>query len=231
MKSYFFHLAAILAILLAPAMSLGQEKPAAKEKGAAAAQDRPQLAKFQQASDQWKQLHGDLLTLQSQYRSANAAQRAEIRKKWDALVAKAPAMQDQLIATAEAAYLEAPNQNGNVTSLLLTVLAEQVNRDDSEPAYVLGKMLLEKKCEDRRLGLLVAAAAFENGDFDEAQRLLNTAEKNGSLRNAIAAAQGIAACQSVVASHGAIAAYKAAWEKEQKTRQAEAKADDLPRSS
>ena len=158
-------------------MTLGEEKPAAKEKGVAAAPDKPQLAKFRQASDEWKQLHGDLLTLKSQYRSADAAQRGEIRKKWDELVAKAPALQDQLIAAAEAAYLEAPNKNENVVNLLMTVLAERVNRDDSEAAYVLGKMLLDKKCEDRRLHLLVAAAAFENGDFDEAQRLLNIADK------------------------------------------------------
>ena len=103
-------------VLLAPAMALGEEKPAAKEKDAAAAQDRPQLAKFRQASDAWKQLHGDLLTLQSQYRSADAAQRREIHKKWDELFAKAPAMQDQLIAAAKAAYVEAPNANENVVT-------------------------------------------------------------------------------------------------------------------
>ena len=111
----------------------------------------------------------------------------------------------------------------------MTVLAERVSRDDSEAAYALGKMLLDKKCEDRRLCLLVAAAAFENGDFDEAERLLDMAEKNGSLADAIAKTQGIAACKSVVGSQGAFAACKAAWEKEQKIRQAEAKADDLPR--
>ena len=41
--------------------------------------------------------------------------------------------------------------------------------------------------------------------------------------------QGIEACKSVLNAQGAMAAYKAAWEKEQKIRQAEAKADDLPR--
>ena len=229
MKNHFLQLAATAAILLAPAMALGEEKPAPKEKGVAADQDRPQLAKFRQTSDEWKQLYGDMLTLKSQYRSANAAQRGEIRKKWEELVAKAPALQEQLIAAAEAAYLEAPNKNEAAVNLLMTVLAERVSRDDSEAAYALGRMLLDKKCEDRRLCLLVAAAAFENGDFDEAERLLDMAEKNGSLADAIAKTQEIAACKSVVGSQGAFAACKAAWEKERKIRQAEAKADDLPR--
>ena len=65
------------------------------------------------------------------------------------------------------------------------MLAEQLSRDDSEPAYVLGKMLLEKKCEERRLPLLVAAAAFENGDFDEAQRLLDMAGRTARWRIAM----------------------------------------------
>ena len=229
MKSYFFHLAATLAILLAPAMALGQAKPAAKENGAAEAKDRPQLAKFQQASDAWKQLHGDLLTLQSQYRAADAAQRVEIGKKWDELVAKAPAMQDQLIAAAKAAYLEAANTNENVTALLLTVLAEQIT-----PRRFGAGLRVGKDAPGEEVRRPAAWPAGRRGGLRERQLRRGPAAaghgaKNGSLREAIAAAQGIDACKIVVASHGAMAAYKAAWEKEQKIRQAEAKADDLPR--
>ena len=85
----------------------------------------------------------------------------------------------------------------------------------------------------RELHLLVAAAAFQQGDFDEAQRLLNVAEKNGSLSDAIAKTKGIAACEKLLeaVSQGSIPAYKAAWEKEQKIRRRRRRPTTCPASS
>ena len=55
-------------------------------------------------------------------------------------------MEGKVVAAAENAYAESPNADPNITELLVATLHDYVTRDDYEPAYKLGKTLMDDKC-------------------------------------------------------------------------------------
>ena len=134
--------------LLLPVLSFAADEPAAPAKAApaAAVKPGPKNAEFARLLGQWKTLMGDLATLKVQYPSADAKRQAEIKTTWKQLIAKGDALEPQLLAAAEQAYVETPNVNREVTGLLVAVLAERIGRDEYEPALVLGKLLVDNKC-------------------------------------------------------------------------------------
>ncbi len=206
--------------LLAASLSLAQDQAPsapAKQDAAPAAKPGPAAAEFARLLAQLKKIDGDLMTLQSQYASADATQRAAIKKEGKRLVDKGNALQDPLIAAAKKAYLEAPNADKEVTEFLVVVLHVWTQHDDFEAAYALGELLWGHQCRIPQVADRTGRAAFAIGELDAAEKYLRVAAKAGALTK-----EGQAILQNMAAS-------KKAWEKEKKIRQAEAKANDLPR--
>jgi cyclophilin family peptidyl-prolyl cis-trans isomerase len=101
-----------------------------------------------------------------------------------------------------------------------------VQRDDYEPAARIGKLLMDNKCPERRVPNLAGIAAFAVSDFDDAEKYLRQAEKAGYYQSAPKDDKEAQIGQFYAQDVGN---YKAAWANEKALRDAEAKADDLPR--
>ncbi len=183
-------------------------------------------AEFAKINKEWTDLIANLGALKSEYTtSTDAAKKAEIARQYKKGVAKAESMEGQLISAAEDAFAEAPNADPEIVKLLAITLYEQVERDDYEPAFKLGKLLMDNKCTAHELPALAGVAAYCVNEYDLAGRWLKAAETSGALANL---------CKMMPKRHYAdylemLELTKTGWAKEMKIRDGEAKADDLPR--
>ncbi len=197
---------------------------AAAPQPAADAKQGPAAAKFDQVFGEFKTLLGEMGTLRKQYQEANADDRTKIREQWDQFVVKGEKLSDQLLEAAEAAYREAPNANDHVTELLVDVaIGDTQNRprapqtDNYDRAQRLGKLLIDNGCKSKRIYNATGIAAYVLNQLDDAEEYLKQAKENGTLN------------ETGERYLDRIDEQKQAWEKEEKIRAAEAKADDLPR--
>lgn len=195
--------------------------------GSLRAQDSPPPpdVQFEKILSEWKAMLGELLTLQIEFESSTEAQQAEIRKQWNQLIEQGDAMEPKLLAAAEEAYADAPNANKGVTGLLQESLFNSLLAEDYERAARVGKLLVDHQCEDKRVANLAGAAAFAVGELDDAEKYLNQAKKNDVFTPV-----NQEMLDGLVAQFlSNPAPFKQARAKEQEIRDAEAKADDLPR--
>ncbi len=173
---------------------------------------------FAKINKEWTDLIANLGALKAEYAtSTDTARKVEIRKQYNEGREKAKAMEGKLVAAAESAYAEAPNADSNIVELLVGTLYDAVSHDDYEPAYKLGKLLMDNKCAEKHVPALAGVAAFCVNEFDQAETWLQAAKAHGNLSK-----EHEHYLESVDSA-------KDAWTKEKKIREAEAKADDLPR--
>lgn len=196
----------------------------AADKPAPAAKPGANSAEFARVFEQWKGMLADLSSLKVEYRASDARRRTEIEKQWKESIDKATAMQEQLIRTAQQAFVEAPNADPKVTDLLLGVLTDWNQRDDYEPMFTLGKLLMDNKCQDKQVAMLAGIAAFGVNDFDAAESWFAQAKPYIDSGK-----RGDKAIQAAAMDMDNIPYYKEAWAKEKQIREAEAKADNSPR--
>jgi cyclophilin family peptidyl-prolyl cis-trans isomerase len=222
------YILSVLAILF-PAVLFShlpaQEASAPAEDAASLPPPSTQRAEFDRLFGELKQVLAELRILQAKYSRANDQEKAEIERKWKELVAQADTIEPKMIAAAEKAYVASPNADQAIVDLLVAALFDHILADNFPEAVRLGDLLLENKCQDRRLWNLVGITAFVTQDYDTAEKYLQLAEKSRSrvdvgrqpLDNLL---EGFVANPS---------SHKQAWAKEQQIRQAQAEADDLPR--
>ena len=175
---------------------------------------------FTKINKEYNDLVASLGALKSEYNtSTSATRKAEIYKQYYGPegIEKAKAMERKVIAAAEDAYAEAPNADSNLVELLAAELLYDVTHDDYEPAFKLGKLLMDNKCSEKHVPSLAGAAAFCVNEYDLAGAWLRAARARGNLS------------QEYERYLESIDSAKEAWAKEKKIRDAEAKADDLPR--
>ena len=175
---------------------------------------------FKKINAEWTDLVANLGALKSEYAtSTDAARKAEIYKQYYGPdgVKKAQAMEGKVVAAAESAYAESPNADPNITELLVATLHDYVGHDDYEPAYKIGKVLMDGKCSDKHVPALAGMAAFCVNEYDQAGSWLLAAKAKGNLP------------QEYEHYLETIESAKDAWAKEKRIRETEAKADDLPR--
>lgn len=176
-----------------------------------------EAADFQQVLTEWKAFLKELGELQAKYQTVPPEQRAAIEKTWKEKVAEGEKKEAVLIKAAMNAYAAAPNADKQITELLVMALDRDVRADDYDAAMAIGKLLMDNKCKDKRVANLAGRAAFAVSDLDAAEKWLSQAKKEGS-RDPMGK-------QNLEL----IPVYRELWAKEQKIREAEAKADDLPR--
>jgi cyclophilin family peptidyl-prolyl cis-trans isomerase len=166
---------------------------------------------------EWKQLLAKLYQLKDRYANDSTADRKAIEAEYKETLEKAQAMTDSLSAAAEQAYLAAPNEDKELNSLLVSTLTGYVASDDYEKAAKLARILIDNRCEAKELNLLAGLSFFATNDFEEAGKYLQLAVDGGAInRNGKLYLR-------------AIDKYKQLWEKESKIRQAEDKANNLPK--
>jgi cyclophilin family peptidyl-prolyl cis-trans isomerase len=188
---------------------------------------------FAKVSKEFNEAIADLTAMQDAFAATSSAdKKAQIKQKFAAQKKKADALVGQLIAAAEAAYKEAPNADPQVTKVLVGTLLDQIASDDYEPAFTLGKLLMDNKCADPVVPALAGVAAYSVNEYDLAEPWLMAAHASGKLNEL---------CERLKRDDNAeqpryyigwpqsIAEAKEYWAQEKKIRDAEAKADDLPR--
>jgi cyclophilin family peptidyl-prolyl cis-trans isomerase len=186
----------------------------------------PEAEAFYRLQGEMNALLAELANLQIQYRTADEDQQTVIKQQWDEQVAKGKQIEPKLIEAAKKAYAEAPNVDSGVTDFLVNLLHEDVESDDYDTAAELGNLLMKHKCRDKHVPNLAGIAAFAVDDFDNAESYLVTAAKAGRYESLTEKDKlGRTGAMDLQMTESC----KKAWVKEKEIRQAEAKADNLPR--
>jgi len=167
--------------------------------------------------DQWKSLLKELRSLQSDFSTAEEAQAAEIRVKWDQAIARGKAMIAELRTAGMAAYAAAPQEDRDLERLMVNILMDDVAHDRYEEAAALSQTLLDNGCDIDKVFADGGLAAFSTNNFEKAEIYLKKAGEEGALSGKAAEFFGI------------LEEYKGYWEEEQKIREAESQKGDLPR--
>jgi cyclophilin family peptidyl-prolyl cis-trans isomerase len=176
-----------------------QEKPAAPNAAEAEAQ-------FQAKFEEWKKLLSELRQLAQRYRVAPAAEREQIKARYEGLTSKGEELQPQLRAAAETAFVAGAQNRAELVDFLLELGQDDMNRGKPAEGLRIAKLLMDNGVNDNRALVLAGAAAFYAEDYAETDKYFAEAEKAGLLNEEGRVILG-----------------------EAKLRGAEAKADDLPR--
>lgn len=191
--------------------------PGGAPAAAPAAANRPAAAEYQKVFEDWKAVLKDLRKLKLQYQTAALADQAKIQLEWNGLVEKG----NQTVAALEAAglkaYAEAPNEDPQLTRFLTKLADDAIQHDDYTAAQRISGVLIENNCSEKQIYDSAAIAAFVLNDYDTAEKYFKQAIDKGVLSNY---GKELESTQKE---------YKELWAKEQAIREAEAKADDLPR--
>jgi cyclophilin family peptidyl-prolyl cis-trans isomerase len=190
---------------------------AAEPKPAATADAAAATAAFAAKLAEWKDVLKELQKLRVDYRTATPDQLGGIELKWTETTAKAEAMIESLRDAGKAAYAAAPNADEALTEFLIKILADDVARDNYEPAAELSKVLVDNGCDKKELYDPAGIAAFATNDFDAAEKRAKRAEADGTLS------------ENGRKNLDEIPNYKKYWQEEQEIRQKEAEQNDLPR--
>jgi len=207
----------IVAALALAAAAASAAEPPAQTSG-------PKTAAFNELLTQWKKVLAEMHKLYEEYSKALPEQQPPLEARYAELAKQGEAMLPKLISAAEAAYPEAPQSNKPVALFLQEVVNMDCQNDNYERAVRLGKLLAEQGHRNALVEGLVGWAAFCAGDFDLAAKNLAAAEENNVFAQV---GKGMADLAAQFQSE--IPFYREAWAKERKIREAEAKADDLPR--
>ncbi len=187
----------------------------------------PQTAEIKRLHGEMNAILGALANLQAKHRTAGEERQAEIKQQWDELIAQGEKLEPAFVTSAQKAFAEAPKADPQLTDFLKRLLAEKHHADDYEPAAAIGQLLIENQCDAKGVANLAGIAAFAVSDFDRAEKYLKMAEKEGYFQSPPPNAEKLAQLGAFTLEN--LAYYKDGWAKEKSLRDAEAKADDLPR--
>ncbi|MDX1948277.1 MAG: peptidylprolyl isomerase [Pirellulaceae bacterium] len=183
---------------------------------------KPAAAAFDKLLGEWKTLLKDLRALKLQYQSAPTAEQAKINDQWTALVTKGNGMLAQLEAEGVKAYLEAPNQDPQLSRFLVKLADDSLERDDYEAAARISQVLIDGQSSETKAYDVAAVAAYALSDFKKAAEYHKQAQDAG----VVGPLWGQWGANTPEANPEE---YAKLWEKEQELRAAEEKKDDLPR--
>jgi cyclophilin family peptidyl-prolyl cis-trans isomerase len=188
--------------------------PAATEPAAAKS---PAAAEYERLFEDWKAAIKELRRLKVQFQSAAVAEQEQIKKDWQAQVEKGNELIKAMQAAGLKAYAESPNEDPQLTRFLVKLADDAVQRDDYATAKEVSDVLIEHQCPEKQIYDSAAQAAFVLNDYDQAEKHFKAAKDAAVLSTA----------GREMDEH--LKEYKEFWATEQARREAEAKADDLPR--
>lgn len=184
----------------------------------------PKRAEFDKYFAEWKKILEEMRQLYGDYRAAPPEKKPAIEKRFNELRAQGEDMMPKLYPAAEAAYLEAPNASKDLAEFMGGVVMDHFRNDNYEEALRVAKLLLDNKYPDKIVYALAGLAAFGVADFDAAENYLKVA-RDAQVFEKLSGELS----QQAMLFLTELPFYKEAWKKEQKIREAEAKAGDLPR--
>lgn len=184
---------------------------------ASAVQPGPKETAFREKLNAWTKLLEQLRDIRVKYPNANPAEMAQLREKYEKLLAEAEKGLPDLIAAAEGAFDERPQTEGDVVDLLTEVAYDFADQGKFQQALTLAEKLMKNKVNSPGVYLAAGRAAFALEDFQKARDYFKKISEAGIQD------------EQVKALEQAAEQYLKQAPLEQQKRQAEAKADDLPR--
>jgi cyclophilin family peptidyl-prolyl cis-trans isomerase len=192
-----------------------------------AAKPGPAKEEFKKVHAEFNAVNAELRLLQVEYRKSAKEDRPALENKWRDTFRKGAEIQARYLQAAEKAFAEAPNADKEITALLWSIFGYQISSDDYENAARVGKLLIDNGNNDARGLALAGVASVAVGDSPSAAGYFDKAKKteifkkppdtkDQQLMNAFQFAMVLPQVEQN-------------WKQEQKIREAEAKADDLPR--
>jgi cyclophilin family peptidyl-prolyl cis-trans isomerase len=216
----------IVAIHCLTALTLESQAQDQKEKAPATAppsgqpaadSNRPAAAEYKRLTDEWKTILADLRKLKVQYQTAALADQARIQQEWTDLVEKGNKTVAALEDAATKAYAESPNEDPQLTRFLVKLADDAIGRDDFAAAKRITEGLIEHNCPDKQIYNSAAIAAYVLNEYDNAEKYFKQGKDAGVLSDLGKELEPT------------VKEYKELWTKEKAIREAEEKADDLPR--
>jgi cyclophilin family peptidyl-prolyl cis-trans isomerase len=222
---------------------------AAAETAAPAAADVK--AKFDKCFADYKAAFRKIEVLRTEYQTADAGRREQINQQLEGEVTSTQKLVNTMVAAAIEAYRAAPNQDAEVTNLLIAVAKHEAVGDSGEsdasdprgkdrPVYggdqyeaalPIIQLLIDGGAKEKQLPIWGFVSAFATNGYDLAEKFWKQANESGTLADPASisdpAAQEIAGVAMQYAPQ--LGKYRELWAKEEAIRAAEAKADDLPR--
>jgi cyclophilin family peptidyl-prolyl cis-trans isomerase len=205
---------------------LAKAKASAKKAAPAEPAAGTPAEQFAKLYREFRENVGRLQQLQQKYNTDQNADKKALEEEFNAKVESTKALEVNVAAAAEKAYLAAPNQDSDQNNYLLARLSKLVATDDFEEAARLAKLMIDNQYKAKYFNVFAGLAFFGANDFDNAEKYLKLAEKEGDFAEAAqrpVAAMG-AQTLELIGKHN----YKELWAAEQALRAAEDKAGDLP---
>ena len=199
---------------------LEKETLAADEKAPAAPSIGSRTAEFNKQYGDWKALLSQVRKLRDDYAAAQPTQKPEIEKRFNELIAQGGAKLPELLEAAKGAFQES-SANSEVAEFLQAMAIYEAQSENYEDVLPLADLLIEKGNQEPALYNAAGVAAFCVGELDKAEKYLEKGKGAANL--------GKEFSDLAPRFQGELDYYKKAWPEEVKIRQAEAKADDLPR--
>ncbi len=173
-------------------------------------------ANFKQAFDEFKQVLGQMRTLQGNFQLAAERDRPPILADFNRLVAKGKQLAPGLQAAAIELFRADP-KNPEIGEFLLANVADAMDADRYQDASRLIELLTEEGYSGKGLANYAGLAAFRMNNFAKAKVDLTKASQEGAINK-------------VAEDHlKHVDEYMQLWEIERKLRADEQQADDLPR--
>ncbi len=212
-----------------PPQSTPQAEPPAAKAAAPQAAAGPKNREFQELFGQWQAVVAEIRRLREDYKTADASVKKEIEARFNALVNQGSALTPKLLEAARAAYLEAPNANDEVSSMLMGVVQHESIAENYEHVLPSAEALIQGGYPDNSVYAWAGLAALVTNRFDLAEKYLEAADRHQAF-GALGALppdhplRGLGRLYPELVTY-----YQKEWPREQKIRAAEAEADDLPR--
>jgi cyclophilin family peptidyl-prolyl cis-trans isomerase len=196
--------------------ALAQDATAPNGAAQNAAGGAPAVAEFNRVYGEWRNMLANLAELQGKYQKASESEQAAIERQYNDVRKNGEEIAERLKKATEAAFVADPT-NKQVSTLLSRIAFTNLIDDHYEEAERLAKLGLKYSPGDLHMANVAANAAFNLDKFAEVEPLITKAAQGRPLQPEIEELVGNAR------------QYVKLWEAEQKLREAESKADNLPR--
>jgi cyclophilin family peptidyl-prolyl cis-trans isomerase len=166
---------------------------------------------------EWQANQRQLANLNENYQqTVSPAERQRILADYERLVSDSRSVLARLRSAAEARFRAAPREDPPITSILVSFVSQDLQRDRQDAAWELGDLLLSHDVDAPELLDAMGRAAYHRDDFVTARSYLERAKEVGTLsREGAAYLEDSERAESL-------------WREELAVRQREAEADDLP---
>lgn len=213
-RTYRVGLIAFLCLCLCTSLSAQEDAP---ESTPSEPSEKPAAAGFADVFGQWKDLLRKLRGIKNEFDDAENDALPALREQFQQTLAEGEQLIPLLCDAAEKAYGESPNENREITRLLLRIADDKLMLEDYDTGARILLLLADNGCDEKTLIDRAGVAAFKSNQFDAAKKYLNQAREDGS-----ASSEG----ETLLLE---LDDYTKHWDAEQELRQSEAEGDDLPR--